>query len=176
MLVILSTLKEPSMSTKKLLSFFYFLAFIGIVGALYSFTTKSLEAKTSFQTEWENLKVLPEDISKDSLENLMKGYSKALGVNCSYCHTPQDDNPKKLDFADDGKDEKEFARHMIEMTRKINKENFDWEDSPEPEKINVVTCTMCHRGNPQPSNYLKNSGYQYLDKDEQKYFDEKYSK
>jgi len=60
-----------------------------------------------------------------------------------------------LDFASDEKKEKEYARHMIVMTRELNAKNFNWENSSNPEMINVVTCTMCHRGSASPTKSLK---------------------
>ncbi|MTG96589.1 MULTISPECIES: c-type cytochrome [Myroides] len=128
-----------------------------IVGAtiLLAFNNKTtITESTKEQSEWKNLKVLPADISNDSLKGLMKGYNEALGVKCSYCHA-QIEGSDKLDFADDSKKEKEFTRHMIVMTRKINAENFNWQNAAEPEKIDVVSCAMCHRGSPQPSKDLK---------------------
>lgn len=127
------------------------LGFLGLMVSLLSFTNKTtVTESTVAQSEWENLKVLPQDISKEDLEKVMKGYNTALGVKCSYCHAPAE-GKDGLDFASDAKKEKEFARHMIVMTRKINAENFNWENDPNPENINVVTCTMCHRGNTSAS-------------------------
>lgn len=121
--------------------------FLGLMISLLSFknTTTVIES-TIEPVEWKNLTVLPKDISKEDLEKVMKGYNKALGVKCSYCHAPAE-GKDGLDFASDAKKEKEYARHMIVMTRKINAENFNWNNDPNPENINVVTCTMCHRGN-----------------------------
>lgn len=124
--------------------------------SIFSFTTfRQIDTgKAISNSEWKNLKVLPQNISEDSLKGLMRGYNAALGVKCNYCHA---ENPetKKMDFASDAKKEKEFARHMIVMTRDINAENFNWENSKNPEMINVVTCVMCHRGNESPTKSLK---------------------
>ncbi|MGG5576544.1 c-type cytochrome [Myroides sp. C15-4] len=127
------------------------LGFLGLMISLLSFKNNTtVTESTVAQSEWENLKVLPQDISKEDLEKVMKGYNTALGVKCSYCHAPAE-GKDGLDFASDAKKEKEFARHMIVMTRKINAEHFNWENDPNPENINVVTCTMCHRGNTSAS-------------------------
>ena len=32
-----------------------------------------------------NLRVLPRDISRDTLVNMMAGFTRALGVRCPYC-------------------------------------------------------------------------------------------
>ncbi|MEG0697700.1 MAG: photosynthetic reaction center cytochrome c subunit family protein [Algoriella sp.] len=60
-----------------------------------------------------------------------------------------------MDFASDAKKEKEFARHMIVMTRDLNAKNFNWNNAKNPEQINVVTCVMCHRGNESPTKSLQ---------------------
>lgn len=125
---------------------------VAILSILYAFTSKAtITDKVMNKNEWKNLKVLPPDISNDSLKTLMKGYNKALGVKCNHCHS-EDPNRKRgdLDFASDSKKEKEYARHMILMTRKINAENFNWNNHPDPEKIDVVSCVTCHRGAKKP--------------------------
>ena len=33
-----------------------------------------------------NLQVLPKDIARDSLTQVMRGFTRALGVRCDYCH------------------------------------------------------------------------------------------
>jgi len=127
------------------------LGFLGLMISLLSFkNTTTVTERTIEPVEWENLTVLPKDISKEDLEKVMKGYNKALGVKCSYCHAPAE-GKEGLDFASDAKKEKEFARHMIVMTRKINAENFNWNNDPNPENIQVVTCMMCHQGKASPS-------------------------
>ena len=126
--------------------------------SIFSFTTSRqiYTGKAIATSEWKNLKVLPQNISKDSLKGLMRGYNAALGVKCNFCHA---ENPEtnEMDFASDAKKEKEFARHMIVMTRDINAKNFNWKNIENPEMINVVTCTMCHRGNESPTESLKNA-------------------
>lgn len=128
---------------------------LGVLVTLFAFSSSTLvtESKAG-DIEWKNLKVLPKDISNDSLKGLMRGYNDALGVKCGYCHTTVE-GTDKLDFAADTKKEKEFARHMITMTQKINAENFNWQNHPKPETIDVVSCAMCHRGTAKPSESLK---------------------
>ncbi len=105
--------------------------------------------------QWENLKVLPQDITRDSLEFLMVKYANALSVSCDHCHSPQADNPRKLDFAADGKIEKEITRGMIKMTDEINANYFRPHFiDPKPDQVYVVDCVMCHRGVANPEIYL----------------------
>ena len=126
------------------------LGFLGLMISLLSFTNTTVVTESTVDpTEWKNLTVLPKDISKDELKKVMKEYSTALGVKCSYCHAPAVEGDG-LDFASDAKKEKDFARHMIVMTRKINAEYFNWNNNPNPENSNAVTCNMCHKGKASP--------------------------
>ncbi|MDH1602403.1 c-type cytochrome [Empedobacter sp. GD03739] len=131
------------------------LVVVALMFSIFSFTTSRQidTGKAISSSEWKNLKVLPQNISEDSLKGLMRGYNAALGVKCNFCHAENPDT-KKMDFASDAKKEKEFARHMIVMTRDINAKNFNWENAKNPEMINVVTCVMCHRGNESPTKSL----------------------
>ena len=103
---------------------------------------------------FKNLKVLPQDISKDSLHHLMEGYNAALGVKCGFCHAPKANGERGLDFPSDDKKEKGFARHMITMTQNINKNDFNFINSSRPDTINIVTCGTCHRGNKEPEKFV----------------------
>ena len=40
--------------------------------------------------KFENLQFFPKDIARDSLINIMRGFSFALGVRCQHCHTGGD--------------------------------------------------------------------------------------
>lgn len=103
------------------------------------------------QEGFKNLKVLPKDISKDSLEHVMHFFNKALGVHCDFCHAKsKDPNQKWPDFVSDEKDTKEAARHMLTMTSEINAKYFNWAGSARPDTINAVTCVTCHHGTPHP--------------------------
>jgi len=103
---------------------------------------------------FKNLKVLPQDISKDSLHHLMEGYNAALGVKCGFCHAPKANGERGLEFASDEKKEKGYARHMITMTQNINKNEFNFENSARPDTINIVTCGTCHRGEKEPPAFV----------------------
>lgn len=95
-----------------------------------------------------NLKVLPQDISRDSLSMIMDHFKVALGVRCNYCHAQSATNPGHLDFASDDKPEKEIARKMLSMTNDINQRfrSFN-QDSTGNE---AVSCITCHRGDTHP--------------------------
>ena len=72
-----------------------------------------------------NLKVLPADISVDSLLEVMAGFTRALGVRCTYCHVGRDAQPlDSIDFASDERPAKEKARLMLRMVAAINGEHL----------------------------------------------------
>lgn len=96
------------------------------------------------ESQWGNLKVLPQDISEDELKGLMREFNTALGVKCNHCHAPNAEG--KMDFASDAKQEKEFARHMITMTKDLNEKHFNY-DATDKKK---VSCFTCHQGNVKP--------------------------
>lgn len=99
---------------------------------------------------FKNLKILPKNISKDELDQVMDNFKMALGVRCGYCHTPMKENPKKMDFASDDKKEKETARFMMRMTAKINKKYFH-DAMKEGKTINEIACITCHNGKTEPA-------------------------
>ncbi len=148
---------------KKSISVLMSVGFICLMLVFYAFTSNTVtQSDYQPQTKWKNLKVLPQDISKDSLNYLMKGYSNALNVDCNYCHAPQKDNPKKLDFASDEKIEKEIARGMITMTNDLNSKYFQPHfPDPKPNQVHVVNCVMCHRGVSNPEKYLSKMNTMY---------------
>lgn len=148
-------------SKKKLHTFFYTIGILVMVMGLYAFKSGNTVTESYYmpQTPWKNLKVLPQDISKDSLESLMKNYSLALNVKCSHCHAPSETEPGKLDFASDAKFEKNVTRGMITMTNDLNEKYFlPYFPDPKPAQADVVNCVMCHRGVANPERYLSQMG------------------
>ena len=102
--------------------------------------------------KYQNLKVLPKNISKEDLDKVMDNFKNSLGVKCSFCHAPSKDTAQKFpDFASDEKPEKGIARKMMKMTSKINKKYFSYNKNEQGETIPAVECMTCHRGNPHPS-------------------------
>lgn len=106
----------------------------------------------SDQGEFKNLKVLPQNITHDELINVMRGFSRSLGVRCDACHVPIPGEANKFDFASDAKPEKPIARTMVLMTQNINKNYIPqiavhMEPGDKPDN---VTCFTCHRGHPHP--------------------------
>jgi hypothetical protein len=142
------------MKTSKLKSSLSFIGFLGIIGIVIAFTTNSTKLYKPVketQGRWKNLKVLPQNISEDSLHFVMKTFNTSLGVHCDYCHAAKADDPKKLDFASDTNYPKNVARQMLEMTNGINEKYFQENGGkPNAKQETAVYCYTCHRGNTDP--------------------------
>ncbi|MDT0295406.1 c-type cytochrome [Mesonia ostreae] len=149
---------------KKLLALSSAIGLLLVILGLFAFKT-DLNSDRGYvvpNDSWENLKVLPQDISKDSLEFLMNNYATSLGVKCNYCPAVIKKDPTKLDFPSDAKIEKEIGREMIKMTNEINAIYFQRHfPDPKPEQVNVFNCVFCHRGTANPEKYLSQMGAMY---------------
>jgi len=93
----------------------------------------------------QNLKVLPKDIARPALTAIMRGYTAALGVQCTHCHV--EDNTKR---ASDENPKKDIARKMIKMTMDINATYLQGVGDPALPDQPKVTCYTCHRGAVKP--------------------------
>ncbi|MDP9047043.1 MAG: c-type cytochrome [Bacteroidota bacterium] len=95
--------------------------------------------------QYVNLKVLPKNISSKDLQKIMvDDFEDGLGVACNFCHSA-DKTTGQLDFAADGKPEKEIAREMMRTTIGINKRFFKIKH-PMIGGALTVTCNTCHNG------------------------------
>lgn len=101
----------------------------------------------------KNLQVLPKDISPQDLIATMRGYEKALGVECSFCHAPSPQN-HHLDFASDANPHKADARVMIRMVNEINPKYLATTDEDAPAQDRRVSCGTCHRGHSHPPPFV----------------------
>jgi hypothetical protein len=101
-----------------------------------------------------NLQVLSKDISGPDLIALMRGYTKALGVECGFCHAG-DPQAHRMNFASDAKPDKAIARTMIAMTQEINTKYLSTVKDPDATPADkAVTCGTCHRGNQMPAPFV----------------------
>lgn len=94
--------------------------------------------------EFNNLKILPKEITKGELVGIMRDMATALGVRCKHCHVGPD-NLQGMDFATDEKPTKRTARVMLRMVRKINEKYLSGLESDRP-TIVEVKCATCHHG------------------------------
>lgn len=101
-------------------------------------------------TEFRNLRVVPKDISRDSLLLLMRSFSFATGLRCEGCHVlGPNDSFEGARFDLDDRQNKRKARVMLEMVNTINEEllaRLPERDSPPL----AVECKTCHRGAARP--------------------------
>ena len=125
-----------------------------------------------------NLKVLPKNLNGKQVRDIMEQWAGQLGVHCNACHAA---DPKggmgpnghpRLNFADDSKHEKQTARLMYTMTKKINadyismvKMDHDHDEDHEHgakgehgehegHEAHNVTCGTCHRGHQHPEAFI----------------------
>ncbi|MFI5158296.1 MAG: c-type cytochrome [Sphingobacteriales bacterium] len=97
-----------------------------------------------------NLKVFPKNVPYRVLDHEMDVWSEALGVRCNFCHV-RNEQTNKMDFASDAKPEKTAARHMFQMTAKINKKFFQaGKDTLGMVIYTGVNCNTCHHGTAHP--------------------------
>jgi hypothetical protein len=120
---------------------FFLVALTMIIAALVSWHTPRKQDE-------RNLKVLPKDISSDSLERIMDEFTVALNVDCKFCHAPKDPaEPKKLNYASDANHLKDITRTMLRMTNEMNSKYMK---TLPGSQVQLVTCNTCHRGQPMP--------------------------
>ena len=73
------------------------------------------------------------------------GYSRSLGVNCTFCHV--EDAWEREDST-----RKQVARDMSAMVRAINDSTLPRIDGLKSKKERpIVNCTTCHRGQAKPA-------------------------
>ncbi len=127
-----------------------FVVTIMSLAAVVLISTTAMKQKPDEPKRFKNLKVLPKDISEKQLDAVMENWEHSLGVRCSFCHV-RNEETKKMDWAADGKPEKDMARSMYKMTAAINKKYFNaGKDSLGMVMEMGVNCNMCHQGNAHP--------------------------
>lgn len=98
----------------------------------------------------KNLQVLPKDLPRGQVVQLMRGVAGALGVRCDYCHVESPDgNFQNMDFASDDKETKKVAREMFKMAMDINQKYIPAMGRTLTER-SQVRCVTCHRGVAKP--------------------------
>jgi tetratricopeptide (TPR) repeat protein len=113
-------------------------------------------ASAQLPDKFENLKILPKDIARDSLVQVMRGFAFGLGVRCTYCHVAEPkaadapaDAPEKLTFKSDDKVQKRKARIMMRMVDSLNDRFLTALPERHDPRV-VIRCVTCHRGSPLP--------------------------
>ena len=97
-----------------------------------------------------NLKVLPKDTSPEEVMKIMFGFTRQLGVKCTFCHV-EDAVTRHPNFASDLKPEKNTARTMMLMTGEINTKYLAQIHDPDATpNQKTVSCGTCHQGHSMP--------------------------
>ncbi len=91
-----------------------------------------------------NVITLRGSTARQLLNIMTAGYSRALGVRCSYCHV-------EGDYTSDAKRPKRATREMAAMHRTINQELRKMENlESTPAETRAINCITCHRGRVNP--------------------------
>jgi len=122
---------------------------LGLLVAGPCIGASSLAAQEIWPDRAENLRVLPADFPPERLSAVMRGFTRALGVRCSFCHVGEEGQPlRSYDFVSDENRNKVVARRMLEMLGDINDDLRVIEPSG-PDRVNMW-CHTCHAGKPRP--------------------------
>jgi len=108
-------------------------------------------AEAQIPERFQNLQVLPTGIARDSLVQIMRGFSFALGVRCQHCHAGGDGvSFAGVSFDSDEKQAKRTARFMLRMVDSLNRIVLAALPGRTDPPV-VVQCVTCHRGLSKPT-------------------------
>lgn len=121
--------------------------------SLMEVVLKEIEGKEDLPADsvFQNIELL-KGVPAGRLPRIMNmGFGRSLGVSCDFCH-------KAGDYADEDNKHKQIARDMMRMVQAINNDHL-WKIEPlvegkAPNERPAVNCTMCHRGEKEPSQTL----------------------
>lgn len=136
------------------------LSAIGLLSTLLVIQSNATPSSASAARagDHENLQVLPKDIGRGQLGNLMLDFLSGLGLprrageGCLHCHVGTAGSDRaQWDYASDAKPAKLKARQMLAMVQAING-TYLKELPGRSAAAQQVNCNTCHRGrlNPTP--------------------------
>ena len=97
-----------------------------VVVACAAVAAPNSPARAQIPEKFENLQFFPKDIPRDSLIQVMRGFSFALGVRCQHCHAGGDGiSFEGVKFSSDEKAAKRNARFMLRMVDSLNANAFN---------------------------------------------------
>ena len=102
----------------------------------------------------QNPKVLRPDTPPERLGEIMRDFTRTLGVRCTHCHVGTEGQPlTTYDFPSDANPRKEVARGMIRMVTQLNREILPPILQPRGQELDqpLVNCYTCHRGSIDPA-------------------------
>ena len=137
-----------------------------IISSLMFLAIALTGAAVAQQDQWtwpekpKNLQVLPNDWPGSRLSPVMRGFTRALGVRCTYCHVGEEGKSlSTYDFVSDVNPNKNRAREMLRMLGSINTHLQKIEPSGD-KRVNMW-CHTCHHGRPRPMTLEEELGEQY---------------
>ena len=99
----------------------------------------------------KNLQVLPKDMARGRVIEIMRGVAQGLGVRCEFCHVEGPDKSfQSMDFASDEKEMKKTAREMMKMAIDINTKYLGGVMGRTLTDRSMVRCVTCHHGLSKP--------------------------
>ena len=108
----------------------------------------------------QNIQVLSKELTGARLGAPMRGFTRALGVRCTYCHVGEEGKGfSTYDFAADENPNKNRAREMLRMLGSINGHVKNIE--PSGDKRVDMSCDTCHRGLARPISLGEQLGETY---------------
>lgn len=121
-----------------------------IVAALMA-VVSAQNLRAQIPERFQNLQVLPTGIARDSLVQIMRGFSFALGVRCQYCHAGGDGiSFEGVSFDSDDKVTKRKARFMLRMVDSLNRIVLAGLPGRSDPPV-TIQCVTCHRGLSKPT-------------------------
>ena len=122
-----------------------------VIAAVVAAVVSAHDVHAQIPEKFQNLQVFPKEITRDSLVQIMRGFSFALGVRCQHCHAGGDGvSFAGVAFDSDEKPAKRKARFMLQMVDSLNRIVL----AALPDRSNppvVVQCVTCHRGLARPT-------------------------
>lgn len=99
---------------------------------------------------FQNLQVLPENIDRERLINIMRTWEAELGVECDHCHVDFGRDDPRTDMSSDAKQPKLVARLMLENLIAFNRTLTPDALDKANDEIERPNCGTCHQGNAIP--------------------------
>jgi tetratricopeptide (TPR) repeat protein len=119
-----------------------------LVASLLCLTPHGAAAQWQWPERAQDLRALPADFPPERLSAVMRGFTSALGVRCSYCHVGEEGQPlESYDFVSNANPNKDRARAMYRLLGTVNDQLSEIE--PSGARVNMW-CHTCHNGKPRP--------------------------
>src|SRR5687768_10270642 len=124
---------------------------VAVIAAVGAVVVSAPDVQAQIPEKFQNLQVFPAGIARDSLVQIMRGFSFALGVRCQHCHAGGDGvSFAGVSFASDDKQAKRTARFMLRMVDSLNRIVLAALPGRSDPPV-VMQCVTCHRGLSKPT-------------------------